>query len=342
MAKVRKILDAGQSWKVLTDDDNLLCIIPKAQIKSISFVRAGQIKVEHGEGCGCEGGCQELYILRADLLEPASADESELMEILIAMLGITPALATNSVQVQIREVLHLISDKLTQIDADLSGGFSTDALETLLTQTNTMIPANHLEIKNLLSDAKAFLQDILNQLEGVESAISIGNAAVNANGVTLSTILTRLTEFKTSYEDNFTAFQTNYNATSATLQTAVNNLLTQLGVVDNHIQEVRTSVDGIIPVLDVIITALGDLALIKAKVTSIDLAHALSQPSRIDQFEAGTIYRGYTITPAASDGSAVWAISKETTTAGVTSILWAGGVKDFIHSWDSRAALTYS
>jgi len=342
MAKVRKIVDAGQSWKVLTDDDNLLCIIPKAQIKTISFVRAGQIKVEHGEGCGCEGGCQELYILWGDVLEPVTASEAELMDTLIAMMEITPALATNSVQVQIREVLHLISDKLTQIDADLSGGFSTDALETLLTQTNTMIPANHLEIKNLLSDSKFFLQDILNLQESLEAAISAGNAAVSANGVTLSTILTRLTEFKDSYEANFTTFQANYNSTSSTLQTSVNNLLTELGVVDNHIQEVRTSVDGIIPVLDTIITALADLAIIKAKVTSIDLAHALSQPSRIDQFEAGTIYRGYTITPAAADASAVWAISKETTTAGVTSILWAGGVKDFIHNWDSRAALAYS
>ncbi len=397
MARVRRIYDTPQAWKVETDGGVLIGIIPKNQIKGISPVRGEGIKVTYGEGCGCGGSCHELYFTWEDIINPETENLAELYAVLITMLGVTGG-ATQFMQEQIRDKLTeinttllsgggggggsintddleaLVSQTNVLIDAlqdtlisenlakevtlgqiktlmeSVSG--ATDGLETLITQTNTfvdgikvafnsLIPANHTEIKNLLSDSKFFLQDILNMQESLESAISTGNGILNANGVLLNTILTRLTELKDSYEANFTSFLTTYNATTDALQTTLNNILTQLSASDDHIQEVKTAVDGIIPVLDVIIEALEDLVVIKQKVTDISLVHALSQPSRTDESEADTVYKGYTVTPAAEDGNPVWAISKETTLSGVTSVMWVLGTKDFIYVWNLRATYTY-
>jgi len=63
----------------------------------------------------------------------------------------------------------------------------------------------------------------------------------------------------------------------------------------------------------------------------------------IEYVNSNPVYMG-SAEPGSLVSEAKWQIRKLTydTNDNVTSILWAGGVTDFIFAWDNRADLTYS
>lgn len=62
---------------------------------------------------------------------------------------------------------------------------------------------------------------------------------------------------------------------------------------------------------------------------------------RIDQVNATTIYRGEA-EPGSSESMTVWRIQRITISGSSTTVLWAGGNKNFVNRWTDRASLTYT
>jgi hypothetical protein len=62
---------------------------------------------------------------------------------------------------------------------------------------------------------------------------------------------------------------------------------------------------------------------------------------RIDQVDANTIYRGEA-QPGSSESMTVWRIQRITISGGSTTVLWAGGNKNFVNRWSDRLTLSYS
>jgi hypothetical protein len=62
--------------------------------------------------------------------------------------------------------------------------------------------------------------------------------------------------------------------------------------------------------------------------------------TEVDQSVVGVVYVGEA-TPGTASSASLWRIKRITESGSSTSVDWAGGTADFVHSWDDRLTLTY-
>lgn len=361
MAQVR-LQSIGESLLILHASGEVFKCIPKRQVRGISIVRDGLVKLEWAGMCG--GSCGDILLSYQEVLEPVSASSSELLNNINSLLVIgsgggsgsidTSLLAKEALQVSTKTVLEAANALLQNLLIALgqSNTLQTNQVTTLdavktsvdafkIDFDNT-IPANHIEIKGQLIGLDTGLQQAVTHLQNVLNGVGQTNINLDTNSTALSNLLASLNEFKTIYQTYSGNFQTTYSDNSIALLNVTNSLITAVDQVDTHTQEVKTEVQNLNTPLSNIQTALEDLVVIKQKVTDINLAHVFSQPYRIDEAAEGVVYKGYTLTIGATDDATVWAISKEVKLLNVTSLLWANGTKEFNQIWDNRAGLVYT